>query len=502
VNQPCRTIRPDLEGRVIRDGVTTKDSTTIRSDTAAFVQTDKFKKILVQDPAVGKWIFGPDATITDVAPDGKSAVVSKRADSTGANLYVNIGGGVRNPAGAGVVLVGCPSSATAQEVRFGGSAIYNAGGFSVPVPGSKVKIEGIINQANSAPNNYCARDQAEAAANGNNPSAGGSWTCVAPSDHDPKPKVVVPADIAPAKTSVTCNDLAGRRQTVYYFFPGFYPASRDVKSEMDKGAIAYFASGVYYFNRYTVVEASAAYGGEPASATERLVPTPGGPCDGALTDNAADAACRKVAGCQYKSRYADVGKGVTFILGGQSVFDIHAPTTELFRRVAGTQEAACPGGIPQKCSGVTVFAYASTPASSQVAGSYNPFTGGLSDDRCNCAFVTDESGQQIIFHGLTYAPYSPVDIFSNKGSAQGRDYSPFFGGVVASVIVARVDADSLGSSLFAGGSGAGGGPSIRTVLIKSNAPGSNGSASITSSAVVTIDVNQNKTTVVESWRNQ
>jgi hypothetical protein len=159
---------------------------------------------------------------------------------------------------------------------------------------------------------------------------------------------------------------------------------------------------------------------------------------------------------------------------------------------------------------VTIFAWAdaSRPNNAidglpMITGAYKTFNPGLTLDRCNCAFVTDKSGQQIIFHGLTYAPFSPVDVYSNAGGPGGLDYSPFFGGVVASEIVARVDGSSLSESLFAGGFGPNDGPSIRTVLITaSTGAGANGSLPIVANAVVTIDVDTNKTTVVKSWRNQ
>jgi hypothetical protein len=91
-------------------------------------------------------------------------------------------------------------------------------------------------------------------------------------------------------------------------------------------------------------------------------------------------------------------------------------------------------------------------------------------------------------------------VFSNAGGAGGIDFSPFFGGVVASVIVARIDAGSLGSSLFAGSFGATQTlPSPRLVLITST---TQGESPIVSKAVVRIDVDENKSTVVKSWRNQ
>jgi hypothetical protein len=68
--------------------------------------------------------------------------------------------------------------------------------------------------------------------------------------------------------------------------------------------------------------------------------------------------------------------------------------------------------------------------------------------------------------------------------------------VVASEIVARVDDASLGQSLFAGGFGPNTGPTKRTIRITSTA------GSVTSTAIVTIDVDTNLTTEVKSWRNQ
>jgi len=73
--------------------------------------------------------------------------------------------------------------------------------------------------------------------------------------------------------------------------------------------------------------------------------------------------------------------------------------------------------------------------------------------------------------------------------------------VVANEIVARVESGAANGQ-FAGQIGAAGQqPTQRTVLITSTAnPG--GAASVVSSAVITIDPDANRTTVVKSWRNQ
>jgi len=206
------------------------------------------------------------------------------------------------------------------------------------------------------------------------------------------------------------------------------------------------------------------------------VPLPAG-CESKFTD----AAC---GGCLP----ANPGKGVTFILGGSTILDIHGGATELFSPVPGTMDAAA---TPY----TTIFAMASaSPPAGEITGAaYKTHNPDLTNDRCNCAFVSDNSGQQIIFHGLTYSPYSPVDVFNNAGV----NYSPFYGGIVSNEIVARVDSGSA-SGLFAGQFAALGGPVPRTVRITATAPGANGSVNVISTAVVEIDQDP---PVIDSWRS-
>jgi hypothetical protein len=302
----------------------------------------------------------------------------------------------------------------------------------------------------------------------------------------------------------------GKTHTLTYFYPGKYAPETGFPTDAQflKGDYMYFASGVYYFKDVgyqPIKEAQGldktlvgAWGG---ASSDTQFAKPGGTCNDKLTDAAARTACSSCLP-------ADAGQGVTFILGGKSLFDIHAGITELNRRVAGDQEATCAGG-KQKCGGVTIFAWASDPLATDrngqriITGDYSPFNPGLTLDRCNCAFVTDNGGEQIIFHGLTYSPYSPVDVYSNAGGANGVDYSPFYGGVVASEIVARVDKNSLSSSQFAGGFGPNDAPSPRTIRIEAEtAQGRGGSTPVKATAIITVDPYVPNTTKVLSWRNQ
>jgi hypothetical protein len=308
-------------------------------------------------------------------------------------------------------------------------------------------------------------------------------------------EITISKDTASAQTGVTLTIGATSTHTITYYYPGKYsPGNGNVPNF--NGDYIYFASGVYYFEDvgYVPIGGNGAWGG--ALSNEQFV-SPGGDCNAQMTDAAARAACA-ASTCLP----ADPGEGVNFIFGGASLFDIHAPITELNRRVAGDQEASCPGG-KNNCGAVTIFAWASdsrptsaTSGQPVITGAYKTFNPGLTLDRCNCAFVTDKSGQQIIFHGLTYAPFSPVDVYSNAGGPGGLDYSPFFGGVVASEIVARVDSGSLGQSLFAGGFGPNNGPTMRTIRVTSTA------GSVTSVAIIEIDPDGGSTTRVKSWRNQ
>jgi hypothetical protein len=196
----------------------------------------------------------------------------------------------------------------------------------------------------------------------------------------------------------------------------------------------------------------------------------------------------------------DPGKGVTFVVGGSTVFDIEQPgpgqqgTTEIYSRVPGTLDAGADHGT-------TLYAMADATLASAIPN-YEKHTGccddkGKMNDRCNCAFVTDQANQNIIFHGLTYTPDSPVDVFSNAGV----DYSPFYGGVVASWVVIRLESTS-NSGLFAGQFLANvPQPTDRTVVVTAKAPGVNGVGNSTSTAVVVIHVDGRPPTI-NSWRNE
>jgi hypothetical protein len=283
---------------------------------------------------------------------------------------------------------------------------------------------------------------------------------------------ITPVTTPAAKTG-TCGG-----QTINYLYPGRYstiPAW---------GGYTYMASGVYYIvdTGETAISGTAIVGGEPGP-NDPVFNTPIPGCEGSFTDAAANTAC---SGCLP----ADPGKGITVILGGTSLLDIHGGVTELFTRVPGTMDA---GATP----GTTVFAMASNAGLGLVSGGTYKLSATAGADRCNCAFVTDNSGQQIIFHGLTYSPYSPIDVYNNAGV----NFSPFYGGLVASWIVARVDAGSQ-SGLFTGQIGGYLGPTKRTIVISATAPGATGEASVVSTAVITVDVDDAKTTQVQSWRNQ
>jgi hypothetical protein len=462
--------------------------------------------------------------------------MSQKATATGSNLTVQIGG--------------------QQSVTFGGTKVFNGGGFNIASTLNGI-VQGSITQYNAAPNNYCTRDQTNAhypTPNDKSPKVGVAWLCTssqATAVPDPQPHVVVPpnsashavvatfanhsknltavsgtfssttdvsatvtgtgipnnttiasvtdsthavlsantsAASAPAGNTLTITQsgvvhakvttsCAG--QNVNYLYPGRY-----IGTAPQWGGNTYFASGVYYIEDTgeTALSGNLNIGGEPGPNDPRFVDL--GAQASCYTDAAADAAC---GGCMP----ADPGKGVTFIIGGTTLLDIHGGLNEMFTRIPGTMDA----GATQ---GTTIFAMADAAGLNLVSGGSYKLSLTAGADRCNCAFVTDNSGQQIIFHGLTYSPYEPVDVFNNAGV----NYSPFYGGLVANWIVARVDSGSQ-SGLFTGQFGAIGGPTLRTIVITSTASGTQpGEVSVVSKAVITVDVDTNKTTEVQTWRNQ
>lgn len=510
--------------RTVTDAVLTQGKNTLTSASAAFTAADKGASLS------GAGI--PAGTTINRVNSATSVNMSQNATASGTNVSVVIGG--------------------KPVVTFGGTKVFNAGGFNIATNVTG-QIQGSIVQYDD--HGYCTRDQAAAhypTPNDANPTVGGSWNCTQPGTTpvpDPKPHVVVPPDPAsrtitdammidkkntltsatgnfttgdvgatltgagiptgttvksvtdattlvmsknattpPATASVTITQTGAHAKVtqacgginVNYLYPGQY-----LGSAPQWGGYTYMASGVYYISNTgeTAISGNALFGGEPGANDARFVPVPGSDSN-CFTDAAADAAC---GGCLP----ADPGKGVTFILGGSTLLDIHGGTTELFSRVPGTMDA---GATPN----TTVFAMANPAGLGQMSGGTYQLSATAGADRCNCAFVTDNSGQQIIFHGLTYSPYSPVDVYNNAGIA----YSPFYGGVVANWIVARVDAGSQ-AGLFTGQFNAAGGPTKRTIVIKAVAPGTaSGETPITSTAVIEVDVDSGKTTTVDSWRNQ
>jgi hypothetical protein len=509
--------------RTVNDATVTANSDLVNSASANFVASDK-----------GATISGngiPASTTIKAIKSATQVQLSKRATISGTNVAVTIGG--------------------KQTVTYGGTKVFNAGGFKLPASVT-AEVEGSIIQYED--NGYCTRDKTAAnypTPNDANPIVGKTWQCVQPGAvavPDPKPNIVVPtvtpftvtgtltsgqkpvtltsgtvssSDVGSTVTGVgipndtkiqTVTDathfslsrnatVSGPQtltitpvghiekktgtcpgHTINYVYPGVY---NGVKPEW--GGYTYFASGVYYIidTGETAISGTALVGGEPAPTDTRFVPLPAG-CESAFTDAAANTAC---GGCLP----VDPGKGVTIIIGGTTLLDIHGGTTELFSRVPGTQDA---GATPYTAI-VAIADAAARDAQMSPAGAYKLLSNS-GQDRCNCSFVTDQSLQQIIFHGMTYSPYSPVDVYNNAGI----DYSPFYGGVVASWIIARVDSGSQ-SGLFAGQFNALGGPSKRTVIITATAPGTEaGQTSAVSTAVIEIDVDADNTVTVQSWRNE
>jgi hypothetical protein len=488
---------------------------------------------------VGATLSGPGipaGTTIKTVNSLTQVTMSKNATAAGTNLTIQIGG--------------------QQSVTFGGTKVFNAGGFNIASNLNGI-VQGSITQYNNSPSNYCTRDQTNAhypTPNDKSPKVGTAWLCTTPAATavpDPQPHVVIPpnpatrnvvanttnmqktvtsatgnftqADIGSVvtgpgmdtgpggvvvqsvtnSTTIQLSKNAKATQTnvtltltlsgaihakvagsgacagVNYLYPGRY-----IGTAPQWGGSTYFASGVYYIEDTgeTALDGTMNIGGEPGPNDPRFVDL--GAQASCYTDAAADTAC---GSCMP----ADPGKGITFVIGGTTLLDIHGGLNEMFTRVPGTMDA---GATP----GTTIFAMADAAGLNLVSGGSYKLSLTTGADRCNCAFVTDNSGQQIIFHGLTYSPYEPVDVFNNAGV----NYSPFYGGLVANWIIARVDSGSQ-SGLFTGQFGAIGGPTLRTIVITSTASGTQpGETTVVSKAVVTIDVDTDKTTTVQTWRNQ
>ena len=171
---------------------------------------------------------------------------------------------------------------------------------------------------------------------------------------------------------------------------------------------------------------------------------------------------------------AATGNGVQIILGGSSALNISNTSSEkmeFFTRIGG------PG-----TDGVSVYAEPST--ASTLPANYVASTAAS-------PLITNGTAVQLVIHGMVYLPWNSVKAWALSGAQGGAQFT---GGLVSRDVQFAVNSGS-GSGSLSGLQGSVPTPPVaRSVVITSTA------GSTTAKAVVTIDVDANKTTTIQSWR--
>jgi hypothetical protein len=300
---------------------------------------------------------------------------------------------------------------------------------------------------------------------------GACTTAVPPNLPDPTPTVTIPSTAPPPQT-VTLN---GDSCTILY--PGKYGSGGRSMPTFAGNGRYYLASGTYYFNDTGPLALKGEiFGGEPASTdTKRLTSTP--------CANDADAH-------NAQTSFTAVGKGVTFILGGDADFRTQSanPGTrvELF-----TRESPESGATP----GVTIWARGDTQFTSGDA--YNPRHGSGTG---GAPIGSEHKLASVVLHGLTYVPGYVVSLNKEPINPAVNGTSMFLGGLVAEKLLINIDGNNGSEPLVA--SLAGGSTTVtvtkpRTTVLKATATGTEGTKVITA----VVDRTTNPPTI-RSWRQE
>lgn len=282
-----------------------------------------------------------------------------------------------------------------------------------------------------------------------------TWQCTTAATPDPAhalPTTVPPTAPAPVNVSSTCR----------LFKPGTYTSFSGAKSLLSAaGSQNYFASGVYYLNsvgRVDIGSGMVLFGGQPQAPETQVLP--------GATPCTSDAA----------SGGAASGKGVKFIMGGNSRFRIAGSTMfELFTRVAASSD--------EGTDGITME---TVPASSP---GWNTWSSGTP------VLDLTSGGAGVAVHGLVYAANADVRLYGTSGAV-----AQLLNGVVANRLTLQAAAGStaLGVQLQPGAP-----LPPRTVKVIATAPGTEpGEVASTNQVVVRInnDLDGSSATTVQSWR--
>jgi hypothetical protein len=259
----------------------------------------------------------------------------------------------------------------------------------------------------------------------------------------------------------------------------FYPGKYDTAPAFDLTKTNYFATGVYYFRSSFTFAGTAAsdtyfFGGMPASyeTVKFSAQRPACASDTTATTAAAAAAT--------PFTFTAAGSGVEFIFGNNATLTVdNKARAELFERTAdGNQETASPTLVV-------------VPSS---------WTGGWQTNTANTTAVSFTSGSDkaLVVHGVTYAPQNNIALFvTNVVDAVA------FGGIVAWKVDLQSSSGGGGSGLVINGRN--GTPKPRRVIVKGTSPPTSSTSagkSVVSTAVISIENDDNKTTQIETWRTR
>lgn len=229
------------------------------------------------------------------------------------------------------------------------------------------------------------------------------------------------------------------------FLPGRYTAINLTNRN-------YFASGVYYFDDVGTIE----FGGKDTFGGNR---------------GAAEVA----PGCSDQNAGVDDGSGVEWILGGTSAISVDSTATttfELLERLPGASSAEGAPGLSIR----TVPAGADGYDGSAAAGPIFSNNGG--------------PGQTVAVHGLVYAPGSEVSVTTGAGGT-----AELAGGVVA----ASLTLHALPGTNRAIVSAASPTDTHQFVTITSIARGEDGAKDVTTTAVIDLTHDSQRSVVIDSW---
>jgi len=419
---------------------------------------------------------GTSQTLPSITLGGKSVAVDCQTVSG------STGGGALSPTPYALIVTGYPPKPGASDpklnelfrkegstnstgiVSIGGGPSFNAGLFYDKFTDNRpvIQFQGDLDQWNSVSGNnpgpYCNNSKSQAASSGN-PAVTGTWTCRNQNQYpvpDPNPNLIVPTAMAPAPiVQGSCTIV----------FPGRY-TSKPV--DFDEKDHYYFASGVYYFDDVgeMKMEAASMFGGEPPAGESRAF-TGVTPC---ATDAIANSLRPGSA----------TGKGVLFIMGKKSSWNIHdhvETRIELFSRVPANPAIEPPAGISIYAPRFNGSNWLANEASEIIKG--------------------DGPSPQVVIHGLVYAPGSDTDQLRVLANPAAGGLALFSGGLVVSRFEAKFDSNSVFGKLVQRGDGVAA-ATDRVVVVTSIATGG-GDAPVTVRAVMQFPASGGAPTIL-SWR--